>query len=344
MLDHLLHVLLSLTLLVAIFVPLERAFRARPQGHLREQLRLDFLYFGLQYFVMVFVYVELHGWFQTHFQAFGPAALVLPVRRLPGFLQAVIVFALADFCQYWGHRLSHRVPLLWRFHGVHHTSTRLDWVAAHREHPFDGLYSFTLLSLPVLFFGVDTYLLAPWFVFRGMWAIFVHSNIRMELGPLGILFGDPVLHRWHHARTDCTHNYANLAPYWDLLFGTHHRPADEAYALGMQGEFPGSFATQLIPGLALLRAKPTVPHGASPGDPDGRSDADQEGLHADLVPGPGDRRDDVPRRDRPAEDGARAGRYQRSDSDQHLPHPARGPGALPQGARPLHGQLPGPAA
>ena len=95
------------------------------------------------------------------------------------------------------------------------------------------------LNLPTVLLGIDLTLATPFFVVRGLWAIFIHSNIRMPLGPLGLLLGDPVLHRWHHARVDRTlHNFANVAPYLDVLFGTHHRPEDETYALGIPGMAP----------------------------------------------------------------------------------------------------------
>ena len=38
---------------------------------------------------------------------------------------------------YWGHRLSHTVPFLWRFHAVHHSIEQMDWLAAGRLHPLD---------------------------------------------------------------------------------------------------------------------------------------------------------------------------------------------------------------
>ena len=86
----------------------------------------------------------------------------------------------------------------------------------------------------------------PVLAFRGLCAIFVHSNVKIPLGPFGLLLGDPVLHRWHHARVErCEHNCANLAPYLDVIFGTHHRPCDESFALGLSEEFPPSFALQM---------------------------------------------------------------------------------------------------
>ena len=44
-------------------------------------------------------------------------------------LQAIAAVLLSDFCTYWGHRLAHRLPFLWRFHKVHHTAVKLDWLA-----------------------------------------------------------------------------------------------------------------------------------------------------------------------------------------------------------------------
>ncbi|MDF1663105.1 MAG: sterol desaturase family protein [Planctomycetota bacterium] len=171
-----------------------------------------------------------------------------PSQLPPHPLQIILVIVLADLAQYWGHRLAHQVPLLWRFHGVHHTSTSLDWLAAYREHPIDGLYSQLLLMGPAAFLGVHPITIMPVLVFRGLWAVLVHCNVRLPLGPLGILLGDPVLHRWHHAKRVTEHNYANLAPYLDVLFGTHHRPEKEDYRLGVEGDFPRTFSAQLIPG------------------------------------------------------------------------------------------------
>ena len=40
---------------------------------------------------------------------------------------------------YWGHRLSHEVPFLWRFHAVHHSAEYMDWMAGSRLHLFELL-------------------------------------------------------------------------------------------------------------------------------------------------------------------------------------------------------------
>ena len=86
-------------------------------------------------------------------------------------------------------------------------------------------------------------------------AIFVHSNVRLPLGPFRWIFGAPELHHWHHARVPRTvHNFANLAPWLDLLFGTHHVPeGPEEYALGLDEPWPQGYLAQLIRPFAIRR-------------------------------------------------------------------------------------------
>jgi sterol desaturase/sphingolipid hydroxylase (fatty acid hydroxylase superfamily) len=245
--ERLMDGVLGFALVAAIFVPLERTFTARRQGHLREGAGLDLQYFALQYLVMTGALLAFNRWLQSVVGPLAPAAIAGAVHALPLAVQAVLALVAGDVLLYWAHRACHRVPLLWRFHAVHHSVTRLDWLAAHREHPLDGLYSQLWLNLPAIILGVDLAALGPVLVLRGLWAIFVHSNVRVALGPFGVLFGDPALHRWHHARVArCDHNFANLAPYLDVLFGTHHRPASEDYALGIDGPFPSGIAGQIL--------------------------------------------------------------------------------------------------
>ncbi|MEW5851843.1 MAG: sterol desaturase family protein [Myxococcota bacterium] len=245
--DALVDLAIAVVAMIAVFVPLERVLPARPQGHVRPGLSLDVTFLIFQYLVMVGVMV----WFNSRLQLFlgplGPAAMVKRVHALPVVLQVLLVTVLGDVLLYWAHRACHVFPLLWRFHAVHHSSTHLDWIAAHREHPLDGLYSQLWLNLPAVVLGVDVTAVGPLLVLRSLCAVFVHSNVRVDLGWVGLLLGDPVLHRWHHARADhCRHNFANLAPYLDIIFGTHHRPLDENYPLGVTESVPRGFLRQLL--------------------------------------------------------------------------------------------------
>ena len=134
---------------------------------------------------------------------------------------------------YWGHRLQHKVPLLWRFHSIHHSAEHLDWMAAHREHPLDTIYTLTLINLPFFVLGFPFETLAGFLAFRGVWAIFIHSNIDLPIGPLRMLIGAPELHHWHHSKRQISFNYGNLSPMMDILFGTYFCPDERPDELGL---------------------------------------------------------------------------------------------------------------
>ena len=246
--ERLLLIAANALVLVVGFAPIERAFPARAdQSPFRPAWRTDVIYFlGQQLLwssLSLLVLQSVHGQLPS-----GGifATLQSGVRDLPWALQALLAWVLGDLLVYWGHRACHSVPLLWRFHAVHHSAEHLDWIAAHREHPLDGIFTQLLMNLPALALGVSMEAMAPLVVFRGMWAVLIHSNVKLPLGPVGFIFGDPALHHWHHARVITRHNFANLAPWMDWIFGTYHRPeGEERYPLGLIDPFPKSYLGQL---------------------------------------------------------------------------------------------------
>lgn len=226
---------------------LERAYPAWPrQRVLRPAYATDLCFFLGQYLLWsslnLTLIVALAGWLDGQV----PTALRGAAQGLPLWLQAAMVVLLGDLLIYWGHRLQHHSALLWRFHAVHHSAEHLDWLAAHREHPLDGLYTQTLVNLPALLLGFRLEVLAGLIAFRGMWAIFIHSNVRLPLGPLGVLLGAPILHHWHHSRDRFEGNYGNVSPLMDVLFGTYRCPPGEPPALGLAQPFPRGYLGQLV--------------------------------------------------------------------------------------------------
>ena len=43
------------------------------------------------------------------------------------------------FAEYFIHRAFHKVPFMWRFHAIHHSSKSLDWIAGSRSHIVDDV-------------------------------------------------------------------------------------------------------------------------------------------------------------------------------------------------------------
>lgn len=230
--------MLYLLAISAVFLPFEYFWRADyfvAHPKLR-WLRRDFLndlcfYLGQALFFNALTLAVLGFLFQKITPpVFMPQALL----QLSLWPKAILAVLLGDFCIYWGHRAQHKVPLLWRFHRVHHTAEQVDFLAAYREHPLDNIYTRGLETLPAVLLGLDLNAIAGFVTFRGLWALFIHSNTSIRLGPLEWLLGAPHLHHWHHDKaTGGLTNYANLSPLMDILFSTYYNPPQRPDSYGI---------------------------------------------------------------------------------------------------------------
>ncbi len=262
----------SFFFLCLVFIPIERAFPAKPgQKFFRPAFLTDLCYFLGQY--LVFTGGIL--WILSHLASAAdwvvPASFREAVASQPWFVQAIEVVFLSDLFVYWGHRLQHRVPFLWRFHSIHHSSEHLDFVAAHREHPLDTVYTLSLINLPVFLMGFPIHTLAGLIAFRGLWAIYIHSNVRLPIGPLRMLIGAPELHHWHHDRDRDGGNYANISPLMDVIFGTYRCPDHEPEAFGLREPIAKTYLGQLMHPFVGRNAESAVKKDADEQNNQGRS-------------------------------------------------------------------------
>jgi sterol desaturase/sphingolipid hydroxylase (fatty acid hydroxylase superfamily) len=244
---HILSAGASLLVLFAMFRPLERAFPARPgQRVFRPHWWTDLCFLLGQYLLfngaVFWVLAKLAPWIH----AATPDVVRAWVGSLNAWAQMLLVILVGDLLIYWGHRLQHRVDFLWRFHCVHHSAEHLDWLAAHREHPVDSLYTILLVNLPIFALGFPIGALAYFAAFRGLWAIFIHANVRLPIGPLRVLIGAPELHHWHHDRDRDAGNYANVSPLMDVIFGTYCCPPHQPDAVGVNEPMPTTYVGQLL--------------------------------------------------------------------------------------------------
>jgi sterol desaturase/sphingolipid hydroxylase (fatty acid hydroxylase superfamily) len=177
------------------------------------------------------------------------------VSELPAIVSIPIVLLLGDLVGYWAHRAFHR-GWLWRVHAVHHSSTRLDWLAAVRGHPLNEILGGIFRALPLLLLGVRPGAVAAIAPFLVLHAIVLHANVRWDYGPLRWIVASPAFHRWHHAADARGCNFAGLFPFIDVLFGTYHLPRGEVPArTGVVGEpVPESWLGQLVHPFRRRRA------------------------------------------------------------------------------------------
>jgi len=237
----------SLLFLALVFIPMEKVFPAKSnQKIFRKAWLLDLCYFLGQYLLWSGLVLWLLNRFSFYLDDIISQSFRTLIKRQSLWLQGLEVIFFSDLLIYWGHRLQHKVDFLWRFHKVHHSAEHLDWLAAHREHPLDSIYTIGLINLPAFIMGFDLQMLSAIVAFRGIWAIYIHSNVRLPLGPLKILFGSPELHHWHHDIERDAGNYANISPIMDKLFGTYVCPPNEPENFGIKENFPKNYTGQLI--------------------------------------------------------------------------------------------------
>ncbi|MEZ5999594.1 sterol desaturase family protein [Hyphomonas sp.] len=178
-----------------------------------------------------------------------PEGLQTALAGLPLWLQFVLVFIVADLWYYAMHRAEHQLPLLWRFHAIHHSIEDMDWLAAHRIHAVDQILTgASTLLLPMALGFSDEAVLLYSFQF-GWHSLLKHSNIRVSWGPLRWILATPVFHHWHHANQPEAYdrNFAGQLPLIDVLFGTaimKEREAPEVY--GVDEHIPAGYVDQFF--------------------------------------------------------------------------------------------------
>jgi sterol desaturase/sphingolipid hydroxylase (fatty acid hydroxylase superfamily) len=166
---------------------------------------------------------------------------------------------------YWGHRLSHEIPLLWRFHAVHHSARQMDFLVNNRGHPVDLVVSRLFTLTPIYMLGIanplsasDNILAILVLAVSANWSYLIHANVRWRLGKLEWVITSPAFHHWHHTRTGAVnHNYSTMLPWMDRIFGTHHLPRGEwPEDYGITAKMPETLPEQLV---YPLFSQPPVP-------------------------------------------------------------------------------------
>lgn len=249
-----------LVLLTIVFVPLERWFGARHAPRPRRELVHNLVYYVISSLMPVVVLSVVAAMLAVAARHVVPDALLAALQTLPAWGRLALAFLVGEIGFYWGHRLSHEWPWLWRFHALHHSTEQMSFLANTRTHPVDmvvtrlfglvPLYLLGLASPSVAGSGAPALLL----VVGTLWGFFIHANLRWRLGPLEWLVATPAFHHWHHTRHDhIDRNYASTLPVLDRVFGSHYLPGHWPAEYGTDTPQADTLGGQLID--PLLPAK-----------------------------------------------------------------------------------------
>lgn len=161
---------------------------------------------------------------------------------LPAWLEFVAAILILDFAIWLQHLITHKVPLFWRFHRVHHADRDMDVTTAIRFHPVEIAASMLLKIGLVYLIGPAALAVLAFEVLLNGTALFNHANIRMPLWldrVVRLALVTPDMHRVHHSirRHEHDSNYGFALSIWDRLFGTYRAQPEaghEAMTVGLQ--------------------------------------------------------------------------------------------------------------
>jgi len=154
----------------------------------------------------------------------------------------VISVLLLDMLIYWQHRLFHTVPMLWRFHKMHHADSHVDTTTGLRFHPVEIGISLGVKAAAVVILGVPAIAIVIFEVALNGFALFNHANIRLPQkwdDRIGLVLITQRLHRIHHsqAKSESNSNYGFSVSWWDRLFNSFTPRAafsDETLPIGQK--------------------------------------------------------------------------------------------------------------
>lgn len=149
--------------------------------------------------------------------------------QVPFWVEGTTVVVFLDLLSYFWHRMNHTVPVLWRFHAVHHTDRVFESTLAVRFHLGELLISFFVRIVGFSIFGFSLQSILLFEIIFQFFNFFEHGNIRLPERVervLSILFVTPAVHLKHHSVewNELNTNFGTIFSVWDRLFGSWRSP------------------------------------------------------------------------------------------------------------------------
>ena len=184
---------------------------------------------GLNGVAAVFVFSALTAAVSGYVAAHGFGLL----HRLPLSDYAALALSLValDAWTYFWHRVNHRIPLLWRFHRVHHSDENMDVTTATRFHLGEIVISSAVRLLIALPLGLTAAAFLLYDLVLVAVTQFHHANVGLTASAdraIRYAIVTPNMHRVHHSdqRPETDSNFASILSLWDRLFGTYREKHD----------------------------------------------------------------------------------------------------------------------
>ncbi len=153
---------------------------------------------------------------------------------LDSWLMVLVGFLFFDLYHFSLHWTYHKVPLLWRFHRLHHSDPDVDLSTELKHHPFEGIVSAILSVAFIMVLGIHPVAIILRVLINQMVSLISHANIKLPQNidtPVRKVLVTPAMHRIHHSswRPETNSNYGTLFSFWDRIFGTYVKSPRDGY-------------------------------------------------------------------------------------------------------------------
>ena len=144
----------------------------------------------------------------------------------PFWLEVLLTVVILDLAIWFQHLVSHKVPLLWRLHQMHHADVDIDVTTAIRFHPVEIALSMLWKIVCVYALGASPEAVILFEIVLNGCAMFNHANVALTAGVdrvLRLVIVTPDMHRVHHSVLHHEHdsNYGFNLSVWDRMFRTY---------------------------------------------------------------------------------------------------------------------------
>lgn len=234
-----------------VFIPIELFLPKRlNQSKFHEEWRTDLVYFIVSHLFIQIIGVIVQFPAVNLFKSIGLEGFQSAIQSIPFIPQLFIALFVSDLFQYTSHYFFHKIPYLWRFHAVHHSTKQLDWLAGSRTHFFDLVVVRAMSFIPIYVCGFSSSVFFTYIVIVSFQAVLAHANTRINFGFLKYIFVTPQYHHWHHSDDPKAYdkNFAIHFPFIDMIFGTYYDEGDawpESTGLG-NVHYPKGYAKQFV--------------------------------------------------------------------------------------------------
>lgn len=179
---------------------------------------------------------------------------LLNLTALPNWAAVLIAIIVLDMMIYWQHVASHRIPVLWRLHKVHHADRDLDASSGLRFHPVEIILSMLYKMIIVVALGAPVLAVIIFEIILNACALFNHANVRLPRWveqPLRQVLVTPALHRIHHSviERETNTNFGFSVIWWDKIFRSYTDKPKGELTLGLseyQTDAPSNLIWSLI--------------------------------------------------------------------------------------------------